>query len=324
MRNRKLNSITYGALICALVGALLLVNRQFGGFLDTYLFWIIPIPVIIYSLKFGTKQTLVMIVSMTLLSFVLGGMITTFYVFGACLAGVVYGDGLNRGKSATYLICSVIVISLIMMIISTYVFAAAFGYASLAEDIEFFSQTFADVLSKRGIDITNPTIAQILSKNMMATILIIASIITSVLEGILVHIVAFLVLKRLKMQLPPMKPLGTIYAPFWVKIIVFVGFFAFWISKLTSVSQYDNIVLPVLVVAECLSFAFGYIFIMTLASIRIGSNKKKSMGLTSILMILMVISPMIFVFAGVFDIFSPFRRRLVEEVTKNAKQDGQV
>ena len=188
MRNRKLNSITYGALICALVGALLLVNRQFGGFLDTYLFWIIPIPVIIYSLKFGTKQSLVMILSMTLLSFVLGGLITTFYVFGSCVAGVVYGDGLNRGKSATYLICSVIIISLIMMVISTFIFAAAFGYNSLTEDIKLFSEMLSGIFNKAGIDTANPTIAQFFSDNMLATITVLKQLGLSLSQIMLIQV----------------------------------------------------------------------------------------------------------------------------------------
>ena len=47
MRNSRVNSITYGALLSALLGVLLFVNRQLAGMLDTYMFWIVPLPVIV-------------------------------------------------------------------------------------------------------------------------------------------------------------------------------------------------------------------------------------------------------------------------------------
>ena len=67
MNKRRVNSITYGALISALLGAFLLVNRQLAGMFDAYMLWIIPIPVIIYCLKFDVKQGMVMGVAITII-----------------------------------------------------------------------------------------------------------------------------------------------------------------------------------------------------------------------------------------------------------------
>jgi len=47
--------ITQGAMMCAIVGAMLLLDRQLAGFIDFALFWIIPLPVVVYTAKQGTR-----------------------------------------------------------------------------------------------------------------------------------------------------------------------------------------------------------------------------------------------------------------------------
>ena len=202
MSNRRVNSITYGAIICALVGALLLINRQLANFLDVYLFWIIPLPVIVYSIKFGTKQCCIMAVAMVLTALITTGfqITTLFYVVGAELAGLVYGYGLNHGKSATFLIMSVVLVSLVIAVVSTFVFSAAFGY-DVAREIEYYQTAIVEVLQKVGLNPEDPSYRQFLNYQTLFQIFIIATVLTSLMEGVLVHLLAYLVLRRLKMTL---------------------------------------------------------------------------------------------------------------------------
>ena len=76
MKNSRVNSITYGAMMAALLGVLLFVNRQLAGALDLYLFWIIPIPVIIYCLKFGIKRSFVLGAAMLGVAFLVSTPVT--------------------------------------------------------------------------------------------------------------------------------------------------------------------------------------------------------------------------------------------------------
>ncbi|MBQ6655109.1 MAG: DUF2232 domain-containing protein [Erysipelotrichaceae bacterium] len=323
MSNRRVNSITYGAIICALVGALLLINRQLANFLDVYLFWIIPLPVIVYSIKFGTRQSLIMAVAMVLTALITTGfqITTLFYVIGAVLAGLVYGYGLNHGRSATFLIMSVVLVSLVIAIVSTFVFSAAFGY-NVAEEIEYLQTYIVEALQKVGLNPEDPSYKQFLNYQTLFQIYIIATVLTSLMEGVLVHLLAYLVLRRLKMTLPPMKPISSIYAPWWVKLFVFVTFFAYMASKFTGITQYDNIITPLLVVAQCFCFFFGYIFLMTMASALL-RDRRKIMLVSFLVVALFAVFAQILVFMGIFDIYSGFRKRLVERGSANAEQNGQ-
>ena len=119
MNKKRVNSITYGALICALTGAFLLLNRQLGGMFNTYMLWIIPLPVIIYCLKFDVRQGFVMGFAMLLLSFIVATPVSTFYVFASIIAGLVYADGVKKEKSSLQLIVSVIMVSLFILVVTS-------------------------------------------------------------------------------------------------------------------------------------------------------------------------------------------------------------
>ena len=192
MRNSRVNSITYGALLSALLGVLLFVNRQLAGVLDTYMFWIVPLPVIVYCLKFGVKQSLVMGTSMILLSFIIATPITTFYVVGSVIAGIVYGDGVLKKRNVFSLVLSVIIISMIVMFISTFALAGVFG-DDLSSDIAYMSELMKTMLGSLGeSEAGAELIKSLTSTRFLLTLLVISSVLTSVLEGILVHLLAFL------------------------------------------------------------------------------------------------------------------------------------
>ncbi len=320
MRNSRVNSITYGAVMCALVGALLLVNRQLAGAFDLYLYWIIPIPVIVYCLKFGTKQSFVLVASMVLLSFVVATPVTVFYVAGSAIAGVVYGDGVLKGKSSTYLICSLIGVSLLMMIITTFIFASFFGF-NVADELRLYQDMVSEVFGTMGA--TNEGMAQaiqnILSGNILMTILVISYVLTSVLEGFLVHLISILVLRKLKMTVPPMKPLSMVFAPGWLKLFVFAAIFASVVSSFTGVSEYNEIIIPLSAVAYCICFGFGYILMATFAAIVNQGKKKKAVSSLLILAIAFVF-PIIVVGLGFVDMYSSIRLNLLMKVRGNANE----
>ena len=51
--------LTEGAMMCALVGVLLFINRQSAGFIDFAIYWLVPLPIIIYTVKYGVKDAAV-------------------------------------------------------------------------------------------------------------------------------------------------------------------------------------------------------------------------------------------------------------------------
>lgn len=327
MRKSRVNSITYGALFCALVGVLVYINRLLANGLELYFFWIIPIVVIIYIVKFDVKQAIVMNVAMLLMTMIIAGPISTsaFYVLGSVIAGTVYGAGLIKQKSATFLISSVVVVSLIMMFISYFVFAKFFGYDLLAE-MDFMKETMTVLIDRmaKGDAGVASTLMSIFDNNALFSIIIISSVLSALLEGFLVHSIAFIVLRRLKMTIPPMKSVSELYAPLWLKLVVLVGLAGnILMNQFPAVGQYKNLIFPITVIAYIVCFMFGYILISTLIAIRVPDARKRA-SLAVIVLLLSLFLSVLVIGVGIFDIFTSFRKTLIEELKNYVKQNGQA
>ena len=309
MKNSRVNSITYGAMMAALLGVLLFVNRQLAGALDLYLFWIIPIPVIIYCLKFGINRAYVLGAAMLGVAFLVSTPVTLFYVAMSVVAGMVYSWGLLNNKGAFFLIASVTMVSLLIVILSEYVFAAFFGY-SIAEDIKALQEALASFMPA----------GMTLDDNLLRNMLILASVFTSIMEGILVHLVAFLVLKRLKMPTPAMVPLSEIRAPLVIKI--FVAFTLIWQTYLmiTKNTQYANTLAMLMTVMLFMCGFFGYLLVLTWL------EWKKVPRNSRIIYILLffgalLFMPMLVIMVGCVDIFTDMRVLMMKEIVKNGQQN---
>ena len=314
MRNSRVNSITYGALLSALLGVLLFVNRQLAGMLDTYMFWIVPLPVIVYCLKFGVKQSLVMGTSMVLLSFIIATPVTTFYVIGSVIAGIVYGDGVLKQRNTFQLILSVIVISLIVMFVSTFALAGVFGY-DLSSDLAYMKELMVTMLGSLGeSDAASELIKQLTSTRFLLSALVIASVLTSVLEDLL----AFLVLKKLKMQLPPMVPLGEIKAPLVIKLFCFGVMVANLMAGITSVTQYNDIILPLLTIVYVFCMFYGYLLVVVFLAGRFPSPKSRALLIMPIIFVMLVM-PVLTMILGFLDMFTGIRDRIIREIKLTGK-----
>ncbi len=78
--NNSVRKITDGAMMVALIGLFLFINRQLAGLLDLYAAWLVPLPMVMYAVKYGWKSALLPFVSVIFLSLVIAGPQTGFYV----------------------------------------------------------------------------------------------------------------------------------------------------------------------------------------------------------------------------------------------------
>lgn len=321
MRKSNVSSITYGALFCALIGVLVYLNRLLAWVIEIYFFWIIPIPIIIYILKFDTKQAIVMSVAMLLMTMVLTGPISssTFYVLGSIVAGLVYGHGLVKGKSAAALIGSLIAISLVMVMITVFVAASFFGY-DVAQEVLMVTEMMKEMASSMGGSFQD-SITAILTGNKILTIVIISYILSCVLEGILVHLVAYMVLRKLKMPTPPMVPIHQLKAPGWLRFVVFIGLTSSILAMITGVKSLDEYIYPFQVVTGVVCYGFGYIYLIVYLSLII-PDKKKRASWTLIMILISFVFPFALIGLGILDVFTNNREKMVERAKKYAEQQN--
>ena len=113
-KDSKTQSITYGAMIIAIFGMLLLLNRQTGSFFEEVFLYIFPIPMVAYAAIYGWKRSLPVFVGMCLISFLCGTFTSIFYAISQAFIGLVFGTSLNHHRDMTRTLLMVMVLSVVL------------------------------------------------------------------------------------------------------------------------------------------------------------------------------------------------------------------
>ena len=187
--NNQTKKMTEGAMMVAIVGMLLFINRQLAGMLEMVMYWVLTFPILMYTARYGVKSACVPAISMVLLSFMIAAPTTIFYLFSCDVVGIVYGAGIRKKwKNGTLLLWTGI-FTFVSYLITTVLFAAMFGYDP-ADDVEMVKM----LLDFMHIDIGIP-LAKIVTY-----VVIGSAILMTVLQTMCIHMIANVVLKRMHIE----------------------------------------------------------------------------------------------------------------------------
>lgn len=297
MRNDT-RKITEGAMMCALVGLILFINRQLGGMIEYTIYWILSFPILIYTVRYGWKAALIPAVSMLLLSLMLSAWTTVFYLASALLCGIGYGYGVYHRWKHINLLLLTGVLTLFSYLITMVLFAAAFGYDP-QEDLMLAQQLMQQ------LRIINGNITEL-----VVMIAIITGVVCAFLQTVCIHLFACLLLKRMNYEIMPMKSIFDIALPKWfasISICIWLLFLLKNMLKLegnllvgiTSIYFIDCIILC----AEC---------VMDVMCITILYQKRLIGIICSLLCIvglLFLPSGILIVWCGIISIYQNFRQK---------------
>lgn len=213
--NNNVRKITDGAVMIALMGMALVLNRQFAGFLEIYFIWFLPIPISVYTAKHGYKNGLMVAFSVIFLSFIISTVTSVFYVISSCACGLVYGEGSRRGRENLWLLFITIITALIAEIFPIFVFSGIFGY-NLAEEVIVMKDTIVEMLQISGISQSLIDASLVLLERVLPALIIAGVVFSAVLEGVILHLLSVFIFKRLKMPVKKMKPIIEVKIPKWI------------------------------------------------------------------------------------------------------------
>jgi uncharacterized protein YybS (DUF2232 family) len=295
MKHKTVRMITEGAMMLALTGVFLLINRATGAVLDAFLAFVMPLPAIFYIAKYGFKQGLVLSVAMALLGLMLASPTSLFYLITAIVVGLAYGTGIHRDKDNLWLILVTTVLTAISFFIEMVILANLFGY-------DFRLEAGLVVKSLNDAGITG------LPANIETLILSIYPVVmgfTALLQSILTHIFAVLLLSRLKIKPRKMKPLNELQLPMPIAIILAAGLFANTLLPLFN-TEVAQIILTNITLVSMIAFAAqGYLFILLISKV-IG---KPVLSLLAALIFMVL--PFVGAGIGLFDRFTDLRKRVL-------------
>ena len=195
--------------MAAIVGAVLLIDRQMAGLFTDLVLFAYPLPMVFYASKYGMKQSLVLFTAIVFLSFILSTPQVMFYVITEMLIGLFYGSGIHEGKPTGRIILVTVIMSVLVTLITTVVAAEFFGY-DLAGEIDLYMKAVDQAMSTTGMTFNGTDM-----KSFLMNILIVSTLLTGVLQGFVTHFLARMMLNRLRIHIEPIRPLIEYFPPVW-------------------------------------------------------------------------------------------------------------
>lgn len=290
--------ITEGAMMVAIVGLLLFINRQLAGMIEYMMYWILTFPILIYTAKYGVKNAMVPSVCMLLLSLILSVPTTVFYMFSCIVTGVVYGGGIRKEWKNGSLLFWTFLFTLFSYLITFVLFASIFGFDP-HEDMEIAQMLLSIFHMETNINITK----------IVSVISILSTLLMSILQTMCIHMIGNMLLSRLKIQVHAMKPILQLKVPKVTAFIIIIIWVLFYMQNVIKLNQeLSSVLFACYLIAMILAIGYGALTWMCWFMM------KRKKALVFLVVIAMFIPYLNFVIActGVGDMIFDFKNRMSE------------
>lgn len=188
---KDIREITYGAMTVAITCTILLLDRFLVGIVDSILFWLIPIPLIIYILLFSFKAGLMTGIALILASFIIVSLPVFLLVMFSVLSAWMYGLFIKRSSTIITILMTTLSSILYYVVAVYFLSELIFGYNLLldASELQEMLNLFGFVVSE--------TLALNLTQVVMPTVILILSF----LQTLVLHFAVILLCQRLNIKI---------------------------------------------------------------------------------------------------------------------------
>lgn len=265
MQKRAL-PLTTGAMMIALFGLMLLLDRQTGGLLQGAFILALPIPLTAYAVQYGFKKSLPVFAAMCLISVFFGTFTTIFYSCSQSLIGLVFGTLLHRRTDPTQVLFCVMLLSVLSSVLNLVLDMAFFGY-DISRDVAEIMQVMNDSFSQLGQDAQQAL--SLLTPQYMSQLFVLSLLFAGLVQGFLIYQLTLLLLKRLRFPVEKPRPLFEYYPPRFLGIAGFFLFFAYTASLSSPLANevYQNALSLLGLLGYIYLIAFGFIAVLLLVRI---------------------------------------------------------
>lgn len=183
--------IASAGLFTAMYAAVFLVSLYTGGQLESTLFFLLPLPMCLFTFKYGIKYALIPYFATAIIGYFINPINTIAYVLAATLLGTLYGELLRKNTKSFIRLIVCVLITFIVNICTMLIFAKFLGY-SINDEI---SKIFRIILEILKVDFLEENIFnQVVVYSIPLFILI-----SSLIEGFLIHLLCCMVMNKLKL-----------------------------------------------------------------------------------------------------------------------------
>lgn len=204
--------ITQGAMCSGLYALILLLNLQFGLFIEDSMSWVFSIPILIYTAKYSIKAGVITCFAMAIESFLFGSFTTWFYSWAYLIVGLVFGIGLQKKWNVVAQMGVCIALNCIANALIFTIWAGIFGL-DISEDLKML-QSVAPWMKPWAY-------------------LVLVIVLLSLMTTVCIYLIAYLICRKLRIPWETKAVYDALYCPYWfalLSIIIFIGF-CFMLAK---------------------------------------------------------------------------------------------
>jgi len=198
----KTKKLTQGAMMLAILGALIIIDRVTAFLFTELVVLIAPIIIILYSAMQSFKDGLLLSIGVLIISFILGNFQMTYliYIPVGIVTALVYSYGVLRSYNKSTLVFISCATYIVGELIASYVVYPLFGFP-ISQMITEFKVAMNEVEGITGVNYASTFNSMGLDfDNIIIILYFIAIIFTGAMEGFLIHILVIFLLKRFKIK----------------------------------------------------------------------------------------------------------------------------
>ncbi len=295
MRHSETKKITEGAMMVGLIGMILFLNRQSAGIFESSFYWLLSLPLLVYTAMEGVRWGLITFIAMMLLSLILSTPQTMFYLFSALVVGFFYGYGIRQKWSTRRLLGGTLFFTFLSYVVTTFVLGALFGY-NIGEEL----QLIAEMLDTVQVSLPIPLSQAALIVSALMTVILV------VMQSLCTHLLAILILRRLKIETPKVKSYFDLHIPAPLSVLSIVLLIVQTFSGNRFNETVTSLLFVAVIVIMVVYIAYGMSVAMCLMHV---IGKQKYMGLLALLLFIPLSYP-ILVVLGMIDSFKNIKQEL--------------
>jgi len=263
----KTKKLTQGAMLLAIVGALMVLDREFGFLFTEFIILAMPVIIIIYSTKFELRDGLILTVGLLFLVFVIGNFSAYIFVPTAILVGLVYSWGIKKDFNNRKLMISASLIYIVGEIITTLVIMPLMGIDFISSFMETFNEI--DTAANGAL---SASLGTSLNSVMMLSMMI-GIVLLGVIEGWLIHSFSIIFLRRFKIkEIPVSNILDFRMNPILAYVCFIASFGNIFLLKMDPNSVLFYVLGSITMIGSIILVYVGYLFIVIWGKVVLNKN----------------------------------------------------
>lgn len=282
MKRKETMQVVFGAMMLALYGLLVVVDLYTGSLFNVFLYYLMPLPFVVYALYFGLKMTLALMIGALFISFLLAVPETIFFSISAMMVSLVLYWGISHKKSGRIIFMSTLLVTSFSQLLSISAFASLLGYN--------IQEEFAQIQTLLGIN-----------DQMMNYLIPAGVVIVGGMEAFIFVTFTDVLLWRLKLAKIPSFSLVTMHLSKKEGLLCLLMMVLGLYGEITLLRVAGILALVVLIV-QGLSFLLFY---------HLCKKHGRWTAVVSLLGCFVPILNLLYAFIGLYDIFSEIRRKLL-------------